>query len=220
MKLLPICLAVLVSATVSHALVVMVPKIEDSETSVDSKAEPKIEVTEKVNNAAKDNTKEETKDKAETDTESKDKFWGPYNNGYNGYGYGYGPWRYDCRFCYYGNCPYYCYNRPYELNEAMRPASTIPEYVANENKVIVGTDGSDESVHFGYGYRPDAWDCICDPYYGCDCNDYPWLTDEVAVKTDSKDKWYGNYGNRYCYYYPQFCNGGMYGGEYGPFMPP
>jgi len=224
MKLLPIFLVVLVSATVSHALVVMVPKV-DSETSVDSKAEPKVEVTEdakdKAKDEVKDQTKDETKDEAESKTESKDKYWGPYgNDDYDGYGY-YGRWRYNCRFCYYGNCPYYCYNYP--MSEAVRPASTIPEYVANEAKVVVGTDASDKGVHYGYGYRPDAWDCICDPYYGCNCNDFPYQNDvqslaetDSKTKTDSKDKWYP-YGNRYCYYYPQFCNGGMYGGGYGDY---
>jgi len=223
MKLLPIFLVVLVSATVSHALVVMVPKV-DSETSVDSKAEPKVEVTEdakdKAKDEVKDQTKDETKDEAESKTESKDKYWGPYgNDDYDGYGY-YGRWRYNCRFCYYGNCPYYCYNYP--MSEAVRPASTIPEYVANEAKVVVGTDASDKGVHYGYGYRPDAWDCICDPYYGCNCNDFPYQNDvqslaetDSKTKTDSKDKWYP-YGNRYCYYYPQFC-GGMYGGGYGDY---
>merc|ERR1712055_321875 len=116
-----------------------------------------------------------------------------------GMGMGYG---YNCRFCdsYYG-CPSYCYGGyPYAKSFAV--------------------DQSKGKNYPGYGFRPHASDCMCDPYYGCQCNDYPYgVMSLIGSKSENSFSTNPDFhmGYRYCFYYPEFCRGmgGMYGGMYG-----
>merc|ERR1712168_236387 len=118
----------------------------------------------------------------------------------NGYGYGMGM---GMRYGY--NCSSYCFDYPYAKSFAV--------------------DQSKGKNYPGYGFRPHASDCMCDPYYGCQCNDYPYgVMSLIGSKSGNGFSTNPDFhmGYRYCMYYPEFCrgmyggmNGGMYGGMYG-----
>merc|ERR1719167_1795443 len=79
-----------------------------------------------------------------------------------------------------------------------------------------GEEKAQDKYYPGYGYRPHADDCICDPYYGCQCNDYPY---GVTALDKAEDKYYPGYGYRphaddcICDpYYGCQCNDYPYGG--------
>merc|ERR1712180_548691 len=116
-----------------------------------------------------------------------------------GYGYGYGMGGfggYNCRFCNpYMGCPMYCYNYnqqsgyggmsgynyPYDKSWAVDQDQNYPGYGQN---------------YPGYGYRPNAEDCICDPYYGCQRNNYPYSGVMSLDKEKAEGKYYPGYGYR------------------------
>merc|ERR1711955_3520 len=116
-----------------------------------------------------------------------------------GYGYGWpyggmgGYGGYNCRFCNpYMGCPMYCYNGG--MYGGMYGGMNGGMYggMYGYGGYPYARSFAADQYYPGYGYRPNAGDCMCDPYYGCQCNDYPY--GGVTVLDKAEDKYgYNNY---------------------------